>query len=120
MKKLLRTYQLMAHDALGAHVGDELGLHQHVMAQPVQAAFSSASTFTIGAALPLLTAWFLPTSQLITTVAVLSLIFLAVLGGVAARVGEAPVFKGAFRVMAWGALAMAVTAIVGRLFGVGV
>ena len=112
--------QLMAHDALGAHVRDELGLHQHVMARPIQAAFSSASTFTIGAALPLLTAWFLPTSQLITYVSVLSLISLAVLGGVAARVGGAPVFKGAFRVMAWGSLAMVITAIVGRLFGVGV
>jgi vacuolar iron transporter family protein len=111
--------QLMAHDALGAHVRDELGLSQHAMAQPVQAAFSSASTFTIGAALPLLTAWFLPTSKLIPSVAVLSLIFLAVLGGIAAQVGGAPIFKGAFRVMAWGTLAMAITAIVGRLFGVG-
>ena len=84
--------QLMAHDALGAHVRDELGLHQHVMARPIQAAFSSASTFTIGAALPLLTAWFLPTSQLITYVAVFSLIFLAAIGGIAAQVGGASVF----------------------------
>ena len=110
--------QLMAHDALGAHVRDELGLHQHVMARPIQAAFSSASTFTIGAAMPLLAAWLLPNSQLITFVAVLSLIFLAALGGVAAQVGGAPVFKGAFRVMGWGALAMSLTAVAGRLFGV--
>ena len=84
----------------------------------MQAAFSSAGTFTIGAALPLLTAWVVPVTQLIPVVALLSLIFLAILGGLAARAGGAPIATGAVRVTFWGALAMALTAAVGRLFGV--
>ena len=110
--------QLMAHDALGAHARDELGIFERVRARPMQAAFSSAGTFTIGAALPLLTAWVVPETQLIPVVAVLSLIFLAVLGGLAARTGGASMTIGAFRVTFWGALAMSLTAAVGRLFGV--
>ena len=110
--------QLMAHDALGAHARDELGIFERVRARPMQAAFSSAGTFTIGAALPLLTAWVVPGTQLIPVVAVLSLIFLAVLGGLAARTGGASMTIGAFRVTFWGALAMSLTAAVGRLFGV--
>lgn len=110
--------QLMAHDALGAHARDELGIFERVRAQPIQAAFSSAGTFTIGAALPLLTVLVVPVEQLIPVVAGLSLIFLAGLGGLAARAGGASIRTGAIRVTFWGALAMALTAVVGRLFGV--
>ena len=84
----------------------------------LEAAFSSAGTFTVGAALPLVVAWALPGSQLITAVALSSLVFLAVLGAVAARAGGASITVGAFRVTFWGALAMALTAGVGRIFGV--
>jgi VIT1/CCC1 family predicted Fe2+/Mn2+ transporter len=109
--------QLMAHDALGAHARDEIGISESVSAQPVQAAFYSAGTFTVGAALPLVVAWVVPGSQLISVVAVSSLVFLALLGGIAARVGGAPITIGAIRVTFWGALAMALTAGVGRIFG---
>ena len=110
--------QLMAHDALGAHARDEIGISEIVNAQPVQAAFSSAGTFVVGAALPLVVAWAIPGSQLILAVAASSLVFLALLGGLAARAGGAPIIVGTIRVTFWGALAMALTAIVGRLFGV--
>ena len=110
--------QLMAHDALGAHARDEIGISDNVSARPTQAAFSSAGTFTVGAALPLLVAWALPGPWLIAAVAVSSLIFLALLGGIAARTGGAAITVGAVRVAFWGALAMALTAGVGRLFGV--
>ena len=110
--------QLMAHDALGAHARDEIGIIESTRARPFQAALASAATFTVGAALPLLTAWFVPLSQLISIVAMLSLFFLAVLGGIAAQTGGAPILKAAIRVTFWGALAMALTAGVGRLFGV--
>jgi len=110
--------QLMAHDALGAHARDEIGISETVSAQPVQAAFSSAGTFTVGAALPLVVAWVVPGNQLIPVVAVFSLIFLALLGAIAARAGGALITVGAIRVTFWGALAMALTAGVGRIFGV--
>ena len=110
--------QLMAHDALGAHARDEIGISETVNAQPVQAAFSSAGTFVVGAALPLIVAWAIPGPQLILSVAASSLVFLALLGGLAARAGGAPIIVGAIRVTFWGALAMALTAAVGRLFGV--
>lgn len=110
--------QLMAHDALGAHARDEIGISESVSAQPVQAAFSSAGTFTVGAALPLVVAWVVPGSQLIPVVAVSSLVFLALLGSIAARAGGASITVGAIRVTFWGALAMALTAGVGRIFGV--
>lgn len=110
--------QLMAHDALGAHARDEIGISEIVKARPVQAAFSSAGTFTVGAALPLLVVWAVPGEQLITAVAILSLLFLAVLGGLAARTGGASIAVGVVRVTFWGALAMALTAGVGGLFGV--
>jgi len=109
---------LMAHDALGAHARDEIGISESVSANPVQAAFSSAGTFTVGAALPLLVAWIVPESQIITFVAVFSLIFLASLGGLAASAGGASVSIGAIRVTFWGALAMVLTAGVGSMFGV--
>ncbi|MGB5200237.1 MAG: VIT family protein [Sedimenticolaceae bacterium] len=110
--------QLMAHDALGAHARDEIGISETVRAQPVQAAMSSAATFTVGAALPLMTAWIAPVGQLIPMVAGFALVFLATLGGVAAQAGGASIAKGAVRVTFWGMLAMALTAAVGRLFGV--
>jgi len=110
--------QLMAHDALGAHARDEIGISETVSAQPVQAAFSSAATFTVGAALPLIVAWVVPETQAIESVALSSLVFLASLGGIAAHAGGAPVSVGALRVTFWGALAMALTAGVGRVFGV--
>ncbi|MBT8102286.1 MAG: VIT family protein [Gammaproteobacteria bacterium] len=110
--------QLMEHDALGAHARDEIGISHIVSAQPVQAAISSAATFVVGAALPLAVAWAMPGPKLISAVAVSSLAFLALLGALAARAGGAPIVAGATRVCFWGALAMALTAGVGRLFGV--
>ncbi len=110
--------QLMAHDALGAHARDEIGISTIVSAQPVQAALSSAGTFIVGAALPLAVAWTLPGPQLIPAVAISSLFFLALLGGLAARTGGASIAVGAIRVTFWGTLAMALTAGVGRLFGI--
>ena len=110
--------QLMAHDALGAHARDEIGISENGNARPVQAAFSSAGTFTIGAALPLVVAWAVPVNLLILLVAVFSLVFLTLLGVIAARAGGASITIGAIRVTFWGALAMALTAGVGRIFGV--
>ncbi len=109
--------QLMAHDALAAHAQDELGLSIMHRARPIQAALASASTFAAGAALPLIFAWFGPAALLIPAVAGGSLVILAVLGGLAARVGGANVAIGAGRVTFWGAVAMAVTAGIGKLFG---
>ena len=115
---MLVAEKLMAHDALGAHARDEIGLSDSAGAKPVQAAFFSAVTFTIGAALPLLVAWVVPRPQLIVLVAGSSLMFLAVLGALAARAGGADIRVGATRVTFWGALAMTITAGVGRVFGV--
>lgn len=109
--------QLMAHDAIGAHARDELGITQTLSARPVQAALVSACSFAVGAALPLLVAAVAGQAHLIPLVAGTSLAFLATLGGVAAHVGGAEVKVGAFRVLFWGALAMALTAGVGALFG---
>lgn len=109
--------QLMAHDALAAHARDELGLSETHSARPIQAALASAITFAVGAALPLLMVLISPPSILIPVVAGSSLIFLALMGGLAAWVGGANVFLGAGRVTMWGAVAMAATAGVGSLFG---
>jgi VIT1/CCC1 family predicted Fe2+/Mn2+ transporter len=109
--------QLMAHDALGAHARDELGLSEMHSARPLQAAAASAATFTVGAALPLTLAWVGPAAFLVPLVAGGSIVFLALLGGLAARAGGASLSLGAGRVTLWGALAMAATALVGRLFG---
>ena len=109
--------QLMAHDALGAHARDELGISETLRARPIQAALASAASFAVGAAMPLLAAAIVPVSSLILVVSGISLVFLAILGGVAARVGGAPVTTGAVRVTFWGALAMGLTAGVGALFG---
>ena len=109
--------QLMAHDALDAHARDELGFTETAMARPLQAALASAASFAVGAGLPLVAALFAPQSTLIWFVAGVSLTCLAVLGAVAAQVGGANLFKGAARVLFWGALAMASTAGVGALVG---
>lgn len=110
--------ELMAHDALGAHARDEIGISDVIRAQPVQAALSSAATFTVGAALPLVLAWLVPVHLIVVVVGVCSLLFLALLGSLAAIAGGANAWVGAVRVTFWGALAMALTAVVGRLFGV--
>ncbi len=109
--------QLMAHDALGAHARDELGISKAVAARPIQAALASAASFAVGAAMPLLVTASAPENILIPLVAGTSLAFLALLGGLAAHTGGAGVTVGAMRVTFWGALAMAVTAGVGALFG---
>jgi vacuolar iron transporter family protein len=109
--------QLMVHDALGAHARDELGISETSRARPVQASLASAGSFAVGAAMPLLVTALAPATALIPLVSGTSLIFLALLGGLAARAGGAGVVMGAIRVTFWGALAMAVTAGVGSLFG---
>ncbi len=109
--------QLMAHDALGAHARDELGISESLRARPTQAALSSAASFAVGAALPLLVTAVAPETGLIAVVFGSSLLFLALLGSIAARAGGANVMTGAMRVTFWGALAMALTAGVGALFG---
>jgi len=109
--------QLMEHDALGAHARDELGISSVITARPVQAAVASASSFSAGAALPLAVAALVPGPLLFGSVAGSSLVFLATLGALAARAGGAPLLASTVRVTFWGALAMAVTAGVGALFG---
>src|SRR6202790_61171 len=109
--------QLMAHDAIGAHARDELGITEPLRARPIQAAFASALSFAVGAAMPLLVTAIAPVAALIPLVSGTSLAFLALLGGLAARAGGAGVAMGAIRVTFWGALAMALTAGVGAVFG---
>ena len=108
--------QMMAHDALGAHARDELGISELTTARPIQAALTSAITFSAGAALPLVVAAVAPLDTLAIWVAVSALLGLAVLGALGARAGGAPVGRSVLRVVFWGALAMAITAGVGRLF----
>lgn len=110
--------QLTAHDALGAHARDELGITDTMNARPIQAALASAGTFAVGALLPLLVILIAPAAVAITYTAIMSLIFLALLGALAAKAGGANVWMGTARVAFWGALAMAATAGVGSLFGV--
>lgn len=110
--------QLMRHDALGAHTRDELGISEAITARPVQAAFASAGTFSIGASLPLLIAVIVPNHLVIFSVSVTSLLFLILLGSLAAYTGGANIFKGALRVTFWGILALGLTAGIGTLFGV--
>jgi VIT1/CCC1 family predicted Fe2+/Mn2+ transporter len=110
--------QLTAHDALGAHARDELGINEIMTAQPIQAALASAASFALGAALPLLVVLLMPANNLVLPVALFSLACLALLGGVAAKTGGANCWVGTARVAFWGALAMAITAGVGSLFGV--
>jgi VIT1/CCC1 family predicted Fe2+/Mn2+ transporter len=112
--------QLMVHDALAAHARDELGITEQMTARPLQAAAASAATFAVGAALPLLVVVFAPFLHLPLIVSGASLICLAALGAIAARTGGASPWIGAVRVAFWGALAMAATAIIGKLFGTAV
>ncbi|MCB0038401.1 MAG: VIT family protein [Caldilinea sp.] len=109
--------QLTAKDALGAHARDELGISEVMTARPVQAALASAATFAVGAALPMLVVLLAPVETLVYTVSLTSLVFLAGLGMLAARAGGAPMVKAALRVTFWGALAMLLTALIGKLFG---
>lgn len=110
--------QLMQHDPLAAHARDELGISDTLAAKPVQAALASAGTFSVGAALPLVSVFLLPPAWLMVGVAGSSLLFLALLGFLAARAGGSPVLPSVMRVTFWGALAMGLTAGVGALFGV--
>ncbi len=110
--------QLMAHDALGAHARDDIGISEISRAHPFQAAFFSALSFSVGAALPLVVSWTFYLPQLIPAVAIFSLLFLALLGALAARAGGASIGIGAFRVTFWGFLAMLFTALIGRVFDV--
>jgi VIT1/CCC1 family predicted Fe2+/Mn2+ transporter len=112
--------QLMEHDALAAHARDELGISEALTARPVQAALTSAASFALGAALPLALLLLAPANRMVPMIAGGSLLFLAFLGGLAARAGGASVLTGAARVVFWGALAMGVTALIGRLFGTAV
>jgi VIT1/CCC1 family predicted Fe2+/Mn2+ transporter len=113
--------QLMAHDALGAHARDELSITHITTARPIQAALTSAATFTTGASLPLFCAWLSPVGQpMMVAVSAASLLFLAMLGAIGAKAGNAPVVKSTLRVAFWGAAAMAATAGIGRLVGTAV
>ncbi len=109
--------QMMAHDALGAHARDELGISEFMTARPIQAALASAATFSVGAALPLLTVLIVPTSVMAPVVSGVSLVFLAAMGALAAQAGGASKLKSSIRVAFWGACAMGLTAAVGALFG---
>jgi len=108
--------QLMVHDALAAHARDELGIHEMTRARPIQAAVASAASFAVGAAPPALLAALLPGGGLTLAVVAVTLALLLVLGGVAARLGGAPLTRGALRVAFWGTVAMACTAAIGRMF----
>ena len=112
--------ELTAHDALGAHVRDELGLSEIHAANPLQAAFASGMTFSVAAAVPLLAAYVAPEGMIIPVVLVVTIIALAALGALGAKAGAAPVFRATVRVVTWGVFAMAITAGIGRLFGVSV
>jgi VIT1/CCC1 family predicted Fe2+/Mn2+ transporter len=112
--------ELTAHDALEAHVRDELGLSEHLAAKPLQAALASGATFSAAAAVPLLAAWLAPADAIIAAVVTVSVLCLAVLGALGARAGAAPLVPATLRVVGWGVFAMATTAAVGRLFGVSV
>lgn len=114
---LLVATQLTARDALGAHARDELDISSGARARPVQAAFASAASFTVGAAMPLLATFLAPVGFLIMTVSMSSLAFLAILGGLGARTGNASIWRGTMRVTFWGAFAMAATAGIGRVVG---
>ncbi len=112
--------ELTAHDALGAHVRDELGIVDEQSANPLQAAFTSAVTFSIAAAIPVLAAWLAPASSIIPVTLFVTVLALAALGALGAKVGAAPLLRPTLRVVGWGVFAMAVTAGIGSLFGVSV
>lgn len=112
--------QMTAKDALAAHARDELGISPATQARPIQAAIASAASFAAGAAAPLVVAWFAPLTQLGWIVSIASLVFLAVLGALSAGAGGAKILRAVVRVVFWGAFAMAVTALIGSLFGANV
>jgi VIT1/CCC1 family predicted Fe2+/Mn2+ transporter len=112
--------ELTALDPLAAHVRDELGLSEHLAARPLQAALASGATFSAAAAVPLVAAWLAPAGAIMVTVVAVSVLALALLGALGAKAGAAPLLPGTLRVVGWGVAAMAVTAAVGRLFGVSV
>lgn len=112
--------QLMAYDALGAHARDEIGITQELSARPLQAAFASAASFAVGASVPVLVSMSVPQWAILWAPPLAAIVLLGLLGAVAARAGGAPVWRGAWRVCFWGAIAMGLTAAVGRLFGVAV
>ncbi len=112
--------ELMAHDALGAHARDELGLHEITRARPMQAALSSAAAFSVGAGMPLLTALLVPHAWLFGGVITMTLLALIILGSLAAWTGGASIVRGASRVLIWGAAAMAATSVIGHFFGISV
>jgi VIT1/CCC1 family predicted Fe2+/Mn2+ transporter len=109
--------QLMAHDALGAHARDDIGISDALTARPLQAAVASSISFAVGGVVPLVVAALVKGEALIPSVATVSVAFLLVLGAAAARAGGAPIVTGALRVLVWGTLAMGVTYAVGRMFG---
>lgn len=109
--------QLMAHDALGSHARDELGISATLTAKPLQAALASAASFVVGAALPLAVTFVAPERSVVPWISGMSLVFLGSLSAIAAKAGGANVMTGAWRVTFWGALAMGITALVGHLFG---
>lgn len=112
--------QLMAHDALGAHVRDELGLSEALSARPLQAAFASACSFAAGAAAPLLAVVFVTSNYIVLSVASASIVSLIILGGLSANIGGAPTLRACLRMTFWGAFAMVVTAVIGKIFGTAV
>ncbi len=109
--------QLMAHDAIGAHMRDELGIHEAMVARPIQAALTSAASFAVGAILPVLSVLVFPENRLAIATTIVSLVLLAILGALGARTGGASMVRGVTRVVFWGALAMGASAGVGALFG---
>jgi VIT1/CCC1 family predicted Fe2+/Mn2+ transporter len=112
--------ELSAHDALTAHVRDELGLAEHLAARPLQAALASGVTFSAAAAIPLVAAWLAPSGMIVPVVLAISVLTLAILGALGAKAGGAPLLRATVRVVGWGVFAMAVTAAIGSLFGVSV
>ena len=110
--------QLMAKDALAAHARDELGITETLKARPLQAAFASAAAFVVGALVPVVAVWLAPVAYVSEVAVGATLVTLVLLGGTAAAVGGAPILRGALRVVFWGALAMGLSSLIGKLFGV--
>jgi VIT1/CCC1 family predicted Fe2+/Mn2+ transporter len=110
------SQQLMTHDALGAHARDDIGITEALKARPLQAASVSSVSFALGGIVPLITGILSPREESLV-IAVVSLVFLAALGALAAHIGRAPIIRGAVRVLVWGALAMGITSAIGTLFG---
>lgn len=112
--------QLMEHDALGTHARDDIGITTELKAHPIQAAFTSAGTFVAGAVIPVAITSFVPVSELLWLIPSVAILMLGILGALSAKASGASIMKGAWRVCFWGSIAMGLTALVGRLFGVSV